>query len=94
MFEQDVFLELGLGVDISMRIKPEWGPCPSIGLLNVLWLGLTILDALPRIMKSLLTLFKLYALFLLFAPSFYQVGADLTDWSLQSGKNYGIIKTL
>ena len=40
-FEQDVSSELGLGVDISARIKPVWEGLPKGGSLSVLWCGST-----------------------------------------------------
>ena len=40
-FEQDVFQELGLGVDISARIKPEWEVLPKRWIVerSLAWLN-------------------------------------------------------
>lgn len=40
-FEQDVFRELGLGVDISVRIKPEWEILPKRWIVerSLAWLN-------------------------------------------------------
>ena len=40
-FEQDVFRELGLGVDISARIKPEWEVLPKRWIVDrsLAWLN-------------------------------------------------------
>ena len=40
-FEQDVFRELGLGVDISARIKPEWEILPKRWIVerSLAWLN-------------------------------------------------------
>ena len=67
-FEQDVSRKLGLGVDISARIKSEWEVHPSDGLLSVLWLGLTIPAIFPKITRYLSVLLRPSVLLLLFIP--------------------------
>lgn len=51
-FEEDVWEVLGLGVDISEKIKPhEWEKLPGGGSWNVPWPGSEILAAFPRTMN-------------------------------------------
>ncbi len=57
-FERDIPRGLGLGVDISARIKPKWEASQNAGLSNALWLDLTIPDVFLKAMKHLLVPLK------------------------------------
>ena len=59
--------KLGLGVDISEKIKPHNGKnFPGVGLLNVLFLGLIIPEDSPKIMNFPFLLRNLWLLFLIY----------------------------
>ena len=58
-FEQDVSRELGLGVDISARIKPEWEVLPKRWIVERSLAWFTIPAGFPKIMRDLFALLKL-----------------------------------
>ena len=68
-FEHDVSCELGLGVDTSVRIKPEWEILPKRWIVkrSLSWLNNS--HRLPKIMRYLFTLPRLlyYCYFSYFA---------------------------
>ena len=60
-FEQDVKETLGLEVDISARIKPEWTILPKRWIVERTWHGSTISDAFPKTMRLQLDQLRLCA---------------------------------
>ena len=69
-FEQDVSRELGLGVDISARIKPEWEVLLKQWIVerSLAWPPPTIPAGVPKIMRYLFALPRLFVLLPLFTP--------------------------
>ena len=64
-FEQDVFCELGLGVDISVRIKPKWEILPKRWIVERSLPGSVIPAGFPKIMRYLFVLLRPFVLLLL-----------------------------
>ena len=65
IFVSDLKEKLGLGVDISEKIKPhQWEKLPGVGTLNVLFLDSIIPEDSLKIMNFLSLLQNLWLLFL------------------------------
>ena len=59
-FEQDVSSELGLGVDISVRIKPEWELLPKRWIVERSLPGSTAPAVFPRTTRYLSVPLRLF----------------------------------